>query len=311
MRLQSIALAALAVTAVAVDPPSAHAATQSEQAGAILTNVAAHVSHGFKDYSTPYETDEQIIASGGHVSVLCGQVSLLGIRALNRAGIPARSVGAFAAQRADLMDVPSNIVESHAMLEAWTGSRWELYDLDSNVQPVDENGGPVTIQQFADMPARHYRVLATDALYDPTDDQYPLYEQWVFANHEAWYDRVLDIVAIHQPASSAYVFSGPTGVVDGLPGYVRVSREALDAWSVEGPYAPAPKPAAPQPVQPVQPVAAPVATAVASPALVAPAPVPVPVNAKPRFVTKTRHGKVFHVYGTGRKARWVYVRRAR
>ena len=129
--------------------------------------------------------------------------------------------------------------------------------------------------------------------------------------HEAWYDRVLEVVAIHQPASSVYVFAGPEdSVVDGMPGYVRVTREALDQWSVLPPATSAPSVPAAAPVS----APAPTAVAVASPAVaVAAAAAPAkPSVAKPsrKFRTVVRRHKVWHVYGTGRNARWVYVRRA-
>lgn len=321
-------------------------ADTSAQASAVLTNVAAHVSHGFADYALTMPALEAKIAQDDHVSVLCGQVSMLGVRALERAGIPARYVGTFASQRADLFDVPADVVESHALLEAWTGGRWELYDLDSNVQPVDAAGQPVTIQQFADAPIRSYRVLATDPLYDPTGDQYPVYEAWLFANHETWYDRVLDVVTIQQ--GGHYIYTGAKdSLVSTIPGYEWVTPEQFSAWAAAGPVplvrpAPAPKP---QPTPAPAPVVAPMPVATVAPAPVEapapaapeptvapaetppPAPAPAPAASAPvapvvpqapvvrlhrPFVTRTRHGKVFHVYGLrSRHPRWVYVRRIR
>lgn len=309
--LKRIALAF--VMAAALGAPANASADTSQETSAVLTNVAEHVSHGFADKSLTMPQLEAHIAAGGHVSVLCGQVSMLGVRALQRAGVPARYVGAFASERADLMDVPAEVVESHAMLEAWTGSRWELYDLDSNVQPVDADGKPITLLQFIDMPERRYRTLATDPLYDPTDDQYPRYEEWVFSNHEAWYDRVLSIPAIYQGDGYGYAYTGPrSSPVADIPGYTWVSADALATYATWEPRAAAPKPGAPS--APPAPAAVPVTAAVASPA-VAIVPIARPAVAAKRvirpkrFVTKVRHGKVFHVYGKGRKARWVYVRR--
>ena len=302
----SLSLSLVAVSNAGADTP----ADTSARANVILTNVAEHVSHGFANYNDSFETMEAKIARGEHISVLCGQVSYLGARALGRAGITVRFVGAFASQRADLLDVPSDVIESHAMLEVWTGARWELYDLDSNVQPVDSQGQPVTIGEFVNMPVRYFRTLATDPLYDPTNDQYPAYESWVFSNHDAWYDRVLDIPTIYQ--NGHYIYVGPQdSVLSGMAGYYNVTQQAFDTWAAEAPQTAAtatPAPAA-APVAPAAPAAASVApVAVASPAAAYPQPKPKP---KRTFVTRVKHGKVYRVYGKGRTARWVFVRRAR
>jgi len=307
-KLIRLALAALAVIAVAIDPPSAHAATQVEQADAILSNVAAHVSHGYANRYTSFEEDERIIAAGGHVSVFCGQVTALGHRALDRAGIPSRYVGALASQENGFLDIPAGVLESHALLEVWTGARWTLYDLDGNVQPTDENGGPVTMQQFAAMPVHYYRTIATDAVYVPDGDPYPLYAGWMLSHHEEWLDRVLENVAIINPAGTGYDFTGPQqSVLNSMAGYTRVSPETLTAIETRPPAAPV---AEPQPAAPVA-AASPAAAAAPMPAPAAkPAAKPVRHRHRHRYVTKVRHHKVFHVYGHGRKARWVYVRRA-
>lgn len=303
---QRNALAALTAALITLSlTSSASASTTAEQADAILSNVAAHVSHGYANRYTSLDEDERIIAAGGHVNVFCGQVTALGHRALDRAGITSRYVGALAASTDGFLDLPAGALESHALLEVWTGSRWTLYDLDNNVQPTDANGGPVTMQQFAGMAVHHYRTIATDVVYVPDGDPAPLYADWVLANHEGWLDRVLDNVAIINDAGTGYYYTGPAqSVLNGMAGYTRVTAQALTAIETQAP----PAQVAPEPVAASPAAAAAPAAAVASASM--PAPVAKPKPARRRYVTKIRHHKVFHVYGHGRKARWVYVRRA-
>lgn len=208
----------LASNALASPPPG----------DAILSDLAQHVTHGFADYGSTIPKLEAKIATGEHVSVLCGQISLLGQRALTRAGIPSRLVGVFASQRYEMYDVPPGVLESHAMLEVWDGNSWDLYDLDSNSQPTDADGNPVTIDQFANMSPRYYRPIATDPLYDATDDQYPIYEQWLFDHHEEWYDRVLDIVTIRD--GSEYIYTGAQdSPISDIKGYEWVDEQTYNA----------------------------------------------------------------------------------
>ena len=140
--------------------------------------------------------------------VPCGMVSILGLRVAQRLGVPARLVGTFANQRNDMLDVPDDTLESHAMLEVWEEGRWVVYDLDGNVRAVDQNSKGVGVNDFAQGP-RRYDSLATDELYDPAESPYPAYERWLFANHEAWYDRVLGTVAVKPPGWTVYFFTDP------------------------------------------------------------------------------------------------------
>jgi len=194
---------------------------------AIVSRVARHVSHGFADNGLSTPQLEARIAGGHHVSVLCGQAAELTIRALQRAGIPARRVGTFTDHPTNLLDVPAGTLESHAMLEAWTAGHWALYDPDSNVQPVTAHGAAVTIERYARMRHRHYRRLAHDRLYDPRGDHWPRYEHWLFSHHEQWLDRVLGVVTIQD--GDRYVYTGRRSgsMLAGVPGYDWVPRAAF------------------------------------------------------------------------------------
>ena len=107
-----------------------------------------------------------------------------------------------------MLDVPDDTLESHAMLEVWEQDRWVVYDLDGNVRGVDQDNKGVGVIDFA-QGTRHYDRLATDELYDPAESPYPAYERWLFANHEAWYDRVLGTVAVKPLGWTVYFFTDP------------------------------------------------------------------------------------------------------
>jgi hypothetical protein len=275
------------VMAMSVLSSPAHAATPGD---AILSDLAQHVSHGFADKPLSMLELERRIANGDHVSVLCGQVSMLGQRALARAGIRSRLVGTFSSQRYEMYDVPADVLESHALLEVWDGTRWVLYDLDSNVQPVTADGQPVTITGFAQMSPRYYRSIANDPLYDPTNDDYPIYEAWLFANHEEWYDRVLDIVTVESP-TGGYVYTGPReSPISGFAGYRWVDDATFARIAADGPAAaatvPAPAPATSAPTPGSSSAASGAPAPAATPSAPAPAPAaapsaPAPIPAAP------------------------------
>src|SRR4051812_21579558 len=82
-------------------PAQAAAATPDE----ILSGLAGHVSHGFANKRLSMPELETKLAAGERISVLCGQISMLGQRALQRAGIQSRLIGTFSSQRYDMLDV--------------------------------------------------------------------------------------------------------------------------------------------------------------------------------------------------------------
>ena len=198
-----LALAA-AILPLALSAPAAAADTPRQA----LAQLAAHQVHGWADAHLAYPELEARIAAGVRVRVPCGVVSILGLRLTERLGVSARLVGAFANQRGDMLDVPDDTLESHAMLEVWEQDRWVVYDLDGNVRGVDQDNKGVGVIDFA-QGTRHYDSLATDELYDPAESPYPAYERWLFANHEAWYDRVLGTVAVKPLGWTVYFFTDP------------------------------------------------------------------------------------------------------
>lgn len=255
MRLALAALISLLLAA----PASASTADQ------ILGELAARQTHGWQTIAggIDYPAMEATIAAGGRVYVPCGVVSILAKRALDRAGIPSRLVGAFSNTTGqDLYDVPAGTLESHAMIEAWDGERWVLYDVDGNVKAVDENGAGVGIEQFAQ--ARRYEPLtdpATDPAFELAGSPHPVYEQWLFDNHEAWYDRVLDTIAIMPNGGHVYYFTDPAlkDRLDPMTGYEWVDdtewRAVLNAApTTMSPPKPRPPVTVPAPVRVVPPV---------------------------------------------------------
>lgn len=265
LRRRSLALVAGLVAALAAAAP---ASADGPAPRALLGSLAAHQTHGWASISggIDYGRLEATIASGGRVYVPCGVASMLAKRLLDRYGIPNRLIGAFSDTDADLYDVPAGTLESHAMIEVWEGGRWVLYDVDGDVEAVDDHGNGVGIVDFARGPRRYRRLTdpATDPDHDLTDSPNPDYEAWLFAHHEEWYDRVLATLAIMPPGAHVYYFTDPTrkAVLDPMAGYEWVPEQEWERIVAAPP--PAPPQTAPVPVKPP------------APAPVAPAPAPAP-----------------------------------
>ena len=124
-----LALAA-AILPLALSAPAAAADTPRQA----LAQLAAHQVHGWADAHLAYPELEARIAAGVPRAGSVRVVSILGLRLTERLGVSARLVGAFANQRGDMLDVPDDTLESHAMLEVWEQDRWVVYDLDGNVR---------------------------------------------------------------------------------------------------------------------------------------------------------------------------------
>jgi hypothetical protein len=251
-------------------PSTATAAAREPEP--LLRELAEHQAHGWQTVADglTYPEMEAVIADGGRVYVPCGVVAILGQRLLTRNEIPSRLVGAFSNERGELYDVPLDTLESHAMLEVWEDDRWVLYDLDSNVKAVDENGEGVGIEPFARGPRYSKRLTDETEVYNPAASPYPLYETWLFANSDAWYDRVLGTLAIRPPGALEYYFTDPTlrETLGPLRGYEWVDAERWQEIVAAPPPpprphvtppapespAPKPRPPAPRPVVPIPPL---------------------------------------------------------
>jgi hypothetical protein len=219
----------LAVALSVLVVPTASAAETPYQA---LAQLAAQQTHGWADRDLSYKQLEAKLDSGERIYVPCGIVAILGLRLMHRMGAPTRLVGTFANERGDLYDVPDDTLESHAMLEVWENGRWQLYDLDGNVKAVDQDGRGVGIEQFAEGP-RYYDRLTDESgleVYNAQNSPYRNYEEWLFANPETWYDRVLGTVSILPPGGQVYYFNDPTlkSILGPMAGYEWVDAQQWD-----------------------------------------------------------------------------------
>lgn len=182
------------VAALAI-APAAHASTKAD---GLMAGIASHQTMGWQDNTTPLETLEARIADGGRIYASCSIVAALGIRAAQRAHIPARSVSAITNAKFDGYN------DGHAMLELRLGGHWVLYDLDLNRKAVDAHGHGVNLAyQVRAGQHRHWQVIAHDE------------DRWNFAGVDAktrrmvapfahmtaerWYTHALGVALVRTP----------------------------------------------------------------------------------------------------------------
>lgn len=190
-----VALGLVAVAALMLPVSAASAASQeAREADRLLTGVAGQVTHGWDQL--PAEMMVARYHNGERLYVACGDVALLGKRILAEAGIHSRRVATLTKQPFNYFD------DGHILLEVRIDGRWIVYDLDNNLQPLDQSGNGVRISDFVAMRKRRFRRLtdpATDPQYDLSRSSNPAYTQWVYADLNRWYDRVLGVPLImHQ-----------------------------------------------------------------------------------------------------------------
>lgn len=202
--LTRIALIALSVTAIATDPPSAHANTLDQTMGAI----AAHQQMGWKDNNTDPAILEQRIAQGGRVTAACGVIARVGMLAAQRRGLPVRLVAVLTNSELDGYN------DGHTMFEVKVDGRWVLYDLDLNRVAVDNHGRRVGLSfQVHAGSHRRWKVIAHDSL------------RWNYAGTTAklrrmaapygrmtpaqWYQHVMGTALIYRESTETWLFHNP------------------------------------------------------------------------------------------------------
>jgi len=180
------AAAVVALLIVACTEPAIAASVEDE-----MRHIAANTTHGWTQnrLSTPELSAR--LDRGERLTITCASISQLAIlRLRTRLGVDARLVGSVT------LEEPDTFNDGHIMVEVANRARnrWELYDLDNNLQPVDAAGEPITIQQFVNARERRYRVLADDQLVDWTDRP-DLRSRlgWIYepGGLERFYDRIL------------------------------------------------------------------------------------------------------------------------
>ena len=114
---------------------------------------------------------------------------------MEKLGLPARLVGSLT------MDTPDNLNDGHVMMEVKADNRWQLFDLDNNLYPVDANGQGIVIRQFCFNRVRLLRVMARDRLVDWTGT---FYEEKFHSMYDGpqgmdrWYNHILNIPLIYE-----------------------------------------------------------------------------------------------------------------
>jgi hypothetical protein len=128
--------------------------------------------------------------SGGKLYVTCGHVAEIGRQLVSAAGYPARVVQVITRDEFDYSN------DGHLMLEVYADGRWQLYDLDSNVKAVDDQGRPQSLVEQVDAVREnraHWQIIADDPLWNENEpNQASLAVAIdVFSNPARFYRRVM------------------------------------------------------------------------------------------------------------------------
>ena len=131
---------------------------------AILSDLASTMRYGLRDDKLSLDALENKLARGEIIEVQCTNHSLMGIRAVERAGGRARLVGAFM--------YPFNEGENtgHVMMEARIGDQWVCYDLMCNVQAVDAAGNACSLEDWCASSDHYWRRIADDETVYPLEE---------------------------------------------------------------------------------------------------------------------------------------------
>ncbi len=141
---------------------------------AILTDLASRMRYGLRDDQLSPGALEDKLARGEIIECQCTNHSLMGVRAVQRAGGRARLVGAL------LYPFNEGPNTGHVMMEARIGGQWVCYDLMCNVQALDANGNACSLETWCASPEHHWRRIADDETVYPLEEHLP-----------AIYDRLL------------------------------------------------------------------------------------------------------------------------
>lgn len=202
-KITRLAVAALAVLAVATDPPSAHASTGADR---IVGRLAGHQVQGWIDNSTPAPVLQRRIDQGGRIYVTCSVIADLAVQAARKHRIPARHVSVLTNGRFDGYN------DGHAMLELKLGGHWVLYDPDMNRVAVDRDGRRIGLsQQMKAGSDRQWRMIAHDSerwnLSGLDSGTLAAVRRLQGVSADAWYTHVMG-VALVETSPGQYAYHG-------------------------------------------------------------------------------------------------------
>ncbi len=152
-------------------------------ADSVLAPLAKMIGQGFTHEGLTPDELEYRIAQGERVIVLCGLQSILGVRALQRAGIEARMVNPMTREAWD------GGSDAHVQLEARLDGRWQVYDMTYNAQAVDSKGHGIDISTLCLRREHRWRKFAKDPVWEDGTSH-------SVRDVRRWYMRILQIPII-------------------------------------------------------------------------------------------------------------------
>ena len=172
-----------------------------------LEFIASNITHGSQDNAGDPNDLLNRIKNGERVYVTCTKASTIGQLYLEEFGIQSRVVMTLT------LDTWNDNDNGHTMLEAFdTGlNKWVLFDIDNNVQPLDNNGNPVSLVDFPSLVKNDNYVLfklADDQYFQIDDSDYDtLYAPFVL---KPWYERSIQVPIIIDNDSLYFVSTDTT-----------------------------------------------------------------------------------------------------
>ncbi len=183
---------------------------------AILADLATKMRYGLRDDQLSADALERKLSSGEIIECQCTNHSLMGVRAVRRAGGRARVVGSF------IYPFNEGPNTGHVMMEARIGGQWVCYDLMCNVQALDANGNPCSLETWCASSEHRWRRIADD------ETAYPLEQHLA-----AIYDRLLDTPWVgvkDSPFGAIFYDSDPDDAALIMKNYKWLDKVSLSEW---------------------------------------------------------------------------------
>jgi hypothetical protein len=216
------------LTAIAVALPLLGVGVDTAYAGARveheLTRLAARQTHGWTQDRLPLDQLEARILRGERIYVTCGTISRLAVLRLRRLGARARVVGAIT------LDQPNGYDDGHILVEVRAGRRWEVYDLDNNRKPIDDNDRGMTIKQLVAARKPRWHVIARDRKVSWAGTRWRELTEPTYASEAGlrrWYAHVLGIAVMYSsadPDAAKYISEPPARAAQArrIGGYINL-----------------------------------------------------------------------------------------
>jgi hypothetical protein len=183
---------------------------------AILADLATKMRFGLRDDQLSVDALEKKLSSGEIIECQCTNHALMGVRAVRRAGGRARVVGAF------LYPFNEGPNTGHVMMEVRMGSQWVCYDIMCNVQALDANGNPCSLETWCASSEHRWRRIADD------ETAYPLEQHLA-----AIYDRLLDTPWVgvkDSPFGAIFYDPDPSDAALIMKNYSWLDKVSLSEW---------------------------------------------------------------------------------